>query len=268
MWINSLSQLRNVALDDDTGRVDKHLLLALFSHSGDCETRMLNHVMFPYPFAHMSDDHGIWWEDVLQTARALLTEQGRPDAPLSAIGAKFKLKPPTREGGGGCPTYLFWRKGAKLNQPEVMDGFRSNDDFQRWVWEFLKVNVQFRNEHPHDVRMDWIRDGRSGDSWTVKAKAIDRRRVFLSHLFAARDVRVEGEKINKDTSLLWHHVRAGVGEDGTAPDEDYVVVIKSRVTDMHTECKNWAARGECRKNRNYMSKSCRISCKFTARDEL
>ena len=41
-------QLRNVALDDDTGRVDKHLLLALFSHSGDCETRMLNHVM-PLP---------------------------------------------------------------------------------------------------------------------------------------------------------------------------------------------------------------------------
>ena len=35
MWINSLSQLRNVALDDDTGRVDKHLLLALVSHSGD-----------------------------------------------------------------------------------------------------------------------------------------------------------------------------------------------------------------------------------------
>ena len=118
----------------------------------------MKHVHFPVPFAHMSDDHGIWWEDVLQTARALLTEQGRPDAPLSAIAEKFKLKAKTGAGSDnpGCPTYLFWRKGSRMNQPEVVDGFRTNDEFQRWVWGFLKVTVQFRNDHDHAVRMDWL----------------------------------------------------------------------------------------------------------------
>ena len=62
-----------------------------------------------------SDDHGIWWEDVLQTGRALMTEQGRPNAPLSAIAAKFKIG--SKDGGAaGCPTFLFWRKGARMNQ--------------------------------------------------------------------------------------------------------------------------------------------------------
>jgi hypothetical protein len=44
-----------------------------------------------------------------------MTEQGRPNAPLSAIAAKFKIG--SKDGGAaGCPTFLFWRKGARMNQ--------------------------------------------------------------------------------------------------------------------------------------------------------
>jgi hypothetical protein len=58
MWINSLSQLRNVALDDDTGTVDRHFLLALFHHGtahggSSCEARLMEQIWFPFPFAHM-----------------------------------------------------------------------------------------------------------------------------------------------------------------------------------------------------------------------
>jgi hypothetical protein len=76
----------------------------------------------------------------------------------------------------------------KSIKPEVGEGFRTNEEFQRWVWGFLTVTVQFHNKHDHDVRVDWLQGGRSGDSWTIAPGAVDRRQVFLSHLFAARDV--------------------------------------------------------------------------------
>jgi hypothetical protein len=75
MFVNNLSHLRNVAIDDDTGRVDKHFLLALYNHGGGCESLMNDRIIFPYPFAHNSDAVGIWWEDVIQTAKALSHEQ-------------------------------------------------------------------------------------------------------------------------------------------------------------------------------------------------
>ncbi len=70
--------------------------------------------------------------------------------------------------------------------------------------------------------------------------------------------RVEGKSLNQHTSLLWHHIR-GLG-DKDAPENEYVVPIHTKATDLHTECKQWASRGECRKNPNYMARKCRVSC--------
>lgn len=78
LFVNNLSHLRNVAIDEDTGRVDKHFLLALYNHGDGCEAKMNDQIIFPYPFAHNSDAVGIWWEDIIQTAKALSHEQVYP----------------------------------------------------------------------------------------------------------------------------------------------------------------------------------------------
>jgi len=87
---------------------------------------------------------GIWWEDVLQTAKALGTEQGRPDAPPSDIAAKFLNLTLKEDGsvasGFDCPTLLFWRKGSRLSRPEAVTGLRDNNAFQDWLWERLKAS--------------------------------------------------------------------------------------------------------------------------------
>jgi hypothetical protein len=133
LWVNSLSHLRNVAIDEDTGAVDKHFILALYHHGSNCDTDLRDRIIFPYPFAHNSDDLGIWWEDVLQTAKALSTAQGRPDGAASDIASKFGVDVTS------CPTFLFWKKGTRLNRPEKVTGINSNDAFQAWMWERLKV---------------------------------------------------------------------------------------------------------------------------------
>lgn len=138
LWVNSLSHLRNVAIDDDTGTVDKFFLLALYHHGDGCEGALRDQMQFPYPFAQMSDNMGLWWEDILQTAKALSTAQGRPEGAPSDIATKFGVDV---SAGGGCPTLLFWKKGARLNRPEKVSGLTTNSDFQEWLWERLKVRA-------------------------------------------------------------------------------------------------------------------------------
>ena len=56
LWVNNLSHLRNVAIDEDTGRVDKYFMLALYGHGESCESKLNDQIRFPYPFAHNSDE--------------------------------------------------------------------------------------------------------------------------------------------------------------------------------------------------------------------
>ena len=65
--IRSRKHLEDTALGED-GRVDRHFVLALYDE-GACEAYLSYETRFPYPFADKLDAHGIWWEDVLQTAR-------------------------------------------------------------------------------------------------------------------------------------------------------------------------------------------------------
>ena len=173
LWVNSLSHLRNVAIDEDTGRVDKNFLLALYHHGPNCERVLMGDMVFPFPFAHNSDDLGIWWEDVLQTAKALGTEQGRPEASPSDIAQKFGVK----MGPGDGPTLLYWKKGARLSKPEVVSGLKTNNDFQNWFWERLKVVARFVNNHTHDVQVFWMQGKEAKSDWVLKAGASERRQV-------------------------------------------------------------------------------------------
>jgi len=57
--------------------------------------------------------------------------------------------------------------------------------------------------------------------------------VYLSHLFVARDARIKTRNLDKDSALMWHHVR-GDNVDG----EDYKIeVLYSK--SCHFSFKNW-----------------------------
>jgi len=255
LWVNSLSHLRNVAIDDDTGTVDKFFILALYHHGSGCETTLRDRLQFPYPFAQQSDDLGIWWEDVLQTAKALSTAQGRPDGEASDIAGKFGVDVSAE---AACPTFLFWKKGARLNRPEKISGFTSNNEFQTWMWEHLKVVAIFRNDHSHEVRVFWMKGQVAESNWVLAPGETQRRIVYLSHLFVARDTRVTARHMKKEACLLWHHVRGGSPD--VTEDDDYEIVIESKTKDVHTSCWDWAQQGECTKNPNYMVNECPAAC--------
>mmetsp|Transcript_66628 Transcript_66628/g.150482 ORF Transcript_66628/g.150482 Transcript_66628/m.150482 type:complete len:217 (+) Transcript_66628:331-981(+) len=200
---------------------------------------------------------GIWWEDVLQTASALLTDQGRSDAPISDIAAKFNVTAKS-----GCPVLLFWPKGSRLSRPERPTGpIETANEFENWVWSSIKVKCDFRNEHTHPVKLFWISgtQAKQSHTWTIEPGENLRMSAFISHLFIARDTRVQGSNLRKESSLLWHYVKEVNDEE----NEYAPITIATRPFDLHWECGNWARRGECRRNPRYMTGNCAAACKIT-----
>ena len=85
--------------------------------------------------------------------------------------------------------------------------------------------------------------------------------VYLSHLFVARDARVKTRNLDKQSALLWHHVRGGTPwYEGVPEEEDYVIEIMPRPQDTHPSCGPWAARGECRSGGPFTPASSATPC--------
>lgn len=177
--VKSRKHLEDIVLGENH-RVDRHLVLALFD-PGQCEEWLTYSTIFPYPFADKLDDYGIWWEDVLQTAKARLTEDD--GVTPSRIARRFGIKE------GHCPSIVFARNGSSLW--EDFDVLRKPDAarFESWLWPKLATQVHFVNEHTHTVRVYWIRGTQTYDRFDVAPGGSETRTAYISHLFAARDIR-------------------------------------------------------------------------------
>ena len=80
------------------------------------------------------------WEDILQTARGPL---GTAEAP-SDLAAKFGVQ----VSEATCPTFLFWKKGERLNKPDVATHIKTAAEFGDWVWPHLQV-LSLCHTHTH-----------------------------------------------------------------------------------------------------------------------
>lgn len=238
--IRSRKHLEDAALGDD-GRVDRHFVLALYDE-GFCETFLTYETRFPYPFADKLDPHGIWWEDVLQTAKARLTgADGQP----SRVARRFGVDPKS------CPSIVFARNGSRLWDDFEVIAKPTLADFERWLWPKLETTVRFVNAHGHAVRTWWIRGTESFDAQDLGPGRASERTGFVSHLFAVRDVRAGGP-LTKESVLAWRHVDSDANP--------FEIRVESKCVDWHGECGGWADRDECAKNPDFMAKFCHRTC--------
>lgn len=61
-----------------------------------CEDFLTDSTVFPFPFADKLDEHGIWWEDVLQTAKARLSQSDGTPSRLARRFGEHTHTPPRR----------------------------------------------------------------------------------------------------------------------------------------------------------------------------
>lgn len=155
MHIVSLDQFRMVMLDED-GLLERHFILC-FVKPGPMEAMALDEMVFPYPFAGMSE-HEIWWEDILQTMYVSLT---RHEATLTEFFGITSADLKRNQ-----PIFVYGKAGFPLDDGTTLPRIQTTnrDEMERFVWEHLEVEIEFVNQHDHPVELFWL-NGKFGSIW-------------------------------------------------------------------------------------------------------
>eukprot|EP00658_Telonema_sp_P-2_P037953 TRINITY_DN27287_c0_g1_i1.p1 TRINITY_DN27287_c0_g1~~TRINITY_DN27287_c0_g1_i1.p1 ORF type:complete len:442 (+),score=87.90 TRINITY_DN27287_c0_g1_i1:102-1427(+) len=245
--LRSMSHLAAVAIDDSTGRADRHVLVAIFGP--DLSSVVDWTVAYPYPFAGLSANQ-IWWEDMMLTAKLQMNSRGDCSVCRQLrVDAQAALQD---------PVFVMVKKGDKLGKA-VSISTRRHEDFQAWVWENLRVQVRFVNHHHHPVNLWWIHGSRGKLKGEVAVNGFFRHNVHLSHEFWAIDSRVtdirDSNKLSASTVVgVWKATSPGV----------YQVRIQARdCLDLDHMCSFWARHppDECDRNPQFMQHRCPWSCR-------
>ena len=156
MHITSLQQFRTLMLDDEQVRLERHFLLC-FVKPGQMEAMALHEMVFPYPFAGMSEQQ-IWWEDILQTMYVSLTEH---EAPLAEFFGLSLDDPQWNK-----PVFIYGKAGSTFETGSQFSRIQTTnrDEMESFVWEHLQVKIEFVNRHSHAVELFWM-DGKCFLFW-------------------------------------------------------------------------------------------------------
>ena len=266
MNIRSRAHLDAVALEDEPTRadgrrgLDRYMLLAFYERGTECEDALNYDVQYPSPFAHSSSDFGTWWDEILLAGKVDMKT-------ASGLVGYYGI-----ETSRNCPTIVMFERGGTLENDRwrartspsahreeplaYLRGVRSHQQFEDWVWQQLKVEIAFRNDHDHPVALWWISGLRAVERGTIAVNATYNAVTHLSHIFLARDARVQSSRMSNGSSLLWHMVRPA--------DDGQVVPIRSRCFDLDGNCRRWAREGLCTAYKRFpeIPAKCFVSCGY------
>ena len=182
LQIVSLKQLQTIMLNDD-GLLERSLLLC-FVTPGDVEDIAHEDMIFPFPFAHLSEE-GIWWDDLLQTAEIRIEK----DSHLTKF---FNMPDPDQVNRSKKPIFLFARRGTPLKL-ESFSRIQTNhyNQWNRWVWKHMEVSVEFVNNHPYPINGFLVEKVFPQLVFVLEPDDRRNQRSMLGHQWWFRDQRVD-----------------------------------------------------------------------------
>jgi hypothetical protein len=271
--IVSMDQLRTIMLDDDD-LLERNLVIC-FSTPGEMDKWVDDEMVFPYPFAHMSSQ-GIWWEDLLQTAKIRYMRENE-------ITRHFGIPAQQADFAKAKPIFLFGKKGQPL-EPENMARLSTKDrnEFETFVWKELEVHMEFINLHEHPVEIYWIHGSRAHKKIEkLEANSRVSHSSMLAHEWYVRDLRVDSRhdspnrsKLTKESSLDSWKIGVDFHNVEIRADGVYEITIKNKdCMDLSGHCNFWKYQGECKNNAVFMKQDCPLTCNHckpgeNERDEL
>lgn len=280
LHVVSLEQLRTIMLDEND-RLERHLLMCFFTPK--LETVVTDEILYPYPFAGMSPQ-SIWWEDLLQTV-SVRFHRSNDLTRYFNVGSGDDMTE---------PIFLFLKKGTKLGDNEdggLVEGddfsvysTKDREEFEKWVWTRIEVQVTFRNTHAHAVELYWISGTRANIKGTIQPGESWTHYSMLTHEFFAWDARVDtwsgtpGRwKLTNNSSLgTWKIGVEHTGEEGDGKGtasfirEDGSVVIDiphKPCLDLSGHCLFWANQNQCKQNPVFMREKCMLTCAHCSNDQ-
>lgn len=180
--IVSLQQLETIMLDEND-LLERSLLLC-FVTPGTVEDIAHEDMIFPFPFAHLSEE-GIWWEDLLQTAEIRIARGNQ-------LNEFFNMPDPDRVNTSRKPIFLFAKRGFPL-ELEWFSRMQTNhyNQWKRWVWRQMAVTVEFVNHHPYSIDGFLANKGFGQPIFTLLPEDRRRQQSMVGHQWWFRDQRVD-----------------------------------------------------------------------------
>lgn len=252
MHIVSLSQLQTVMLDEND--VLERNLLMVFVTPGDVEKICDEQIVFPYPFADMSDQ-GIWWEDILQTVKVRYNK-------MNGLSRFFHVPHGDTLRQTNRPLFLFGRRGQKL-EPQNFARLQtaSFDEFNTWMWKQIEVQITFVNQHPHPVELFWIHGSRAHEKGTLQPNQSTTVTTMLTHEWWVRDARVDTRHDSPGRHKLSKESMVAVWKITSDEAHMELVIHPKTCMDLSGHCVWYKGQGECHKNPSFMQAHCPLSCK-------
>ncbi|CAJ1945074.1 unnamed protein product [Cylindrotheca closterium] len=255
LHIVSLEQLETVIVDDETDELERNLLICFYTPQ--LEEHVMDEMVYPYPFAAMSDQ-GIWWEDLLQTTVVRFHRSNK-------LTEFFEIpKGDTLE----APIFIFGKRGTKFDKDGHFTRLQTRDrmTFDRWVWQQIELTVLFVNEHDHPVEVYWIHGTSANKKMILQPGETSVHNTKLSHEWWVRDARTDTHRdspgrhrLTDNNSLISWKITNDV-------DMQRLAIPKRTCFDLSGHCPYWHYHGECRKNPNFMRDQCMLTCAFCEKD--
>jgi ShK domain-like len=198
-------------------------------------------------------DQGIWWEDLLQTTTVRFHRSNKLTE-FFGIPSGDELEK---------PMFIFGKRRQEFNNSTskwARLSTNSREEFENWMWNQIKVEVVFVNNHDHPVEVFWIH-GRSAKVQTTLQPGEEGKFVtMLSHEFWVRDARTD---TFHDTPGRGHlTVNNALISWKITSDEDFqrLVIPLRTCFDLSGHCQRWHFMGECHKNPRFMKLQCAKTC--------
>ncbi|CAB9531268.1 protein DnaJ [Seminavis robusta] len=257
MHIVSLTQLETVMLDEND-LLERNLLMA-FVTPQEIEQHCDDEMVFPYPFAGMSEQ-GLWWEDKLQTVKIRFNRQ-------NGLTKFFNIPEGDELRKQKAPIFLFGRRGQPLSADFARLQTSNRLEFEKWMWKQIEVTVEFVNNHPHAVEIMWMHGSRGHDKLKLKPGESQTHTTMLGHEWWVRDARVDTRKDSPGRYRLSRQSMVAVWKIKSDEDFQRLVIHPKNCIDLSGHCPWWKSQGECKKNPEFMTENCALTCKTCKEDD-
>lgn len=251
----SLDQLETIMVDE-TGALERNLLIAFFTPK--LEQHLMDEMVYPYPFAAMSSQ-GIWWEDLLQTTTVRFHRSNKLTQFFNIPSGDTMEK----------PIFVFGKRGIAFNN-ETSEWSKLETDsrqtFDAWVWDQIKVQVEFVNHHDHAVEIYWIHGTTAKVKATLEPNGRTVHTTMLCHEWWVRDARTDTHKDSPNRYKLTENSMLIKWKIVSDEHNQQLIIPLRKCYDISGHCPFWWGHGECAKNPNFMREQCSKTCGLCTTD--
>lgn len=161
------------------------------------------------------------------------------------------------------PVFVYGKRGQSFTTAATewtRIATNSREEFEKWVWDLIQVEIIFVNEHDHPVEVYWIHGRRANVKMTLQPGEEVEHTTKLSHEWWIRDARTDTHRDSPGRWKLTDNSMLASWKITSDEHSQRLVIPRRTCFDLSGHCAWWHSHGECKKNPGFMQEQCAKTC--------